>query len=155
MAVHVPARSDPTDYFGTFAALTGEVGGRPHWGKEHDLDAAVLAQRRLGHVEIAEDIGPEGALQLLRRNFQRRLDRVLLGGVVNKDIDAPEGRHRLVDDALAKALLADVAGEPDRLSALGLDQPLPVQYLKFVERAVHGNFGVSTKVLPGADAFQV
>lgn len=40
-------------------------------------------------------------------------------------------------------------------AALGLDQPLPVQYLKFVERAVHGNFGVSTKVLPGEDALQI
>ncbi len=40
-------------------------------------------------------------------------------------------------------------------AALGLDQPLPVQYLKFLERAVHGNFGVSTKVLPGEDALQI
>lgn len=39
--------------------------------------------------------------------------------------------------------------------ALGLDQPLPVQYLKFVERAVHGNFGASTGVLPGQDAFDI
>ncbi|GAA1929490.1 ABC transporter permease [Nocardioides hwasunensis] len=40
-------------------------------------------------------------------------------------------------------------------AALGLDQPLPVQYLKFLERALQGNFGVSTKVLPGEDALQV
>ena len=40
-------------------------------------------------------------------------------------------------------------------AALGLDQPLPVQYLKFLERAVHGQFGVSTKVLPGEDALQI
>ena len=40
-------------------------------------------------------------------------------------------------------------------AALGLDQPLPVQYAKFMERAVHGNFGVSTKVLPGEDALDV
>jgi len=40
-------------------------------------------------------------------------------------------------------------------AALGLDQPLPVQYLKFMERALQGNFGVSTQVLPGEDAFQV
>jgi peptide/nickel transport system permease protein len=40
-------------------------------------------------------------------------------------------------------------------AALGLDQPLPVQYLKFLERAIHGEFGVSTKVLPGEDALQV
>ncbi len=40
-------------------------------------------------------------------------------------------------------------------AALGLDQPIYVQYLKFLERAVHGNFGASTKVLPGTDAFDV
>lgn len=40
-------------------------------------------------------------------------------------------------------------------AALGLDQPLPVQYLKFLERASQGKFGVSTKVLPGTDALQV
>ncbi len=40
-------------------------------------------------------------------------------------------------------------------AALGLDQPLPVQYVKFMERALHGNFGVSTKVLPGEDALDV
>lgn len=40
-------------------------------------------------------------------------------------------------------------------AALGLDQPLPVQYLKFLERAAQGDFGVSTKVLPGEDALQI
>ena len=40
-------------------------------------------------------------------------------------------------------------------AALGLDQPLPVQYAKFMERAVQGDFGVSTKVLPGEDALDI
>lgn len=40
-------------------------------------------------------------------------------------------------------------------AALGLDQPIHVQYLKFLQRASHGDFGVSTKVLPGEDAFQI
>ena len=40
-------------------------------------------------------------------------------------------------------------------AALGLDQPLYVQYLRFLERASQGKFGVSTKVLPGEDALQV
>ena len=40
-------------------------------------------------------------------------------------------------------------------AALGLDQPVYVQYLRFVERALHGEFGASTQVLPGEDAFQV
>ncbi len=40
-------------------------------------------------------------------------------------------------------------------AALGLDQPIPVQYLKFMERALQGDFGVSTKVLPGVDALTI
>ena len=40
-------------------------------------------------------------------------------------------------------------------TTLGLDQPLWVQYGKFVQRALHGDFGASTGVLPGRDAFEV
>jgi peptide/nickel transport system permease protein len=40
-------------------------------------------------------------------------------------------------------------------AALGLDQPLPVQYWRFLQRAFRGDFGVSTKVLPGEDALQI
>ena len=39
--------------------------------------------------------------------------------------------------------------------ALGLDQPIWVQYGKFVQRAAQGDFGVSTRVLPGADALDI
>ena len=45
IAVHVPARSEPGEYFATFEAIAGSVGGRPHWGKLHGLDAAALAGR--------------------------------------------------------------------------------------------------------------
>ncbi len=40
-------------------------------------------------------------------------------------------------------------------SALGLDQPIHVQYLRFLQRATQGQFGSSTGVLPGRDAFDV
>ncbi|HEU4336381.1 MAG TPA: ABC transporter permease [Nocardioides sp.] len=40
-------------------------------------------------------------------------------------------------------------------AALGLDQPLWVQYQKFMQRVLQGEFGVSTKVLPGEDALDV
>lgn len=50
-------------------------------------------------------------------------------------------------------------GTPERRAALekalGLDEPLPVQYLRFMERAAQGDFGTSTKVLPGEDALDV
>ena len=40
-------------------------------------------------------------------------------------------------------------------AALGLDEPIFVQYLKFMQRALRGEFGASTAVLPGEDAFDV
>ena len=56
------------------------------------------------------------------------------------------------------ALLGE-RGTPERREALekalGIDQPLPVQYLRYMERAIHGDFGVSTKVLPGEDALDI
>lgn len=39
--------------------------------------------------------------------------------------------------------------------ALGLDQPLWVQYWSFVKRVLQGDFGPSTGVLPGRDAFEI
>jgi len=39
--------------------------------------------------------------------------------------------------------------------ALGLDQPIYVQYWEFVKRALRGQFGSSTGVQPGTDAFQI
>lgn len=39
--------------------------------------------------------------------------------------------------------------------ALGLDQPIYVQYWEFVKRALQGQFGSSTGVQPGTDAFQI
>jgi len=39
--------------------------------------------------------------------------------------------------------------------ALGLDEPLYVQYVRFMGRAFKGEFGTSTAVLPGADAFDI
>ncbi len=56
------------------------------------------------------------------------------------------------------ALLGERGTPADRRAlkaALGLDQPIPVQYLKFLERAIHGDFGVSTGVLPGTDSMQL
>jgi peptide/nickel transport system permease protein len=39
--------------------------------------------------------------------------------------------------------------------ALGLDQPIYVQYWEFAKRAVRGQFGSSTAVLPGTDSFDL
>jgi L-gulonolactone oxidase len=45
IAAHVPARTDPGAWFAALESMAGSVGGRPHWGKLHGLDAAALRTR--------------------------------------------------------------------------------------------------------------
>ena len=74
VAVHVPARSDPGEYFAAFEAIAGAVGGRPHWGKLHGLDAAALAGRYPRFAEftaLRDRLDPAGVLG------NAHLDRVL------------------------------------------------------------------------------
>jgi L-gulonolactone oxidase len=45
IAIHQWHRVDYEPYFRAFEAITGEVAGRPHWGKLHWLDAVTLRER--------------------------------------------------------------------------------------------------------------
>ncbi|MGX5655835.1 D-arabinono-1,4-lactone oxidase [Geodermatophilus nigrescens] len=74
VAVHVPARTEPGAYFRAFEAIAGAAGGRPHWGKEHGLDAAALAGRypRFGEfTALRARLDPAGVFA------NAHLDRVL------------------------------------------------------------------------------
>ena len=42
IAVHRYYREDPTEYFAAVESIMVAFGGRPHWGKMHDRDAASL-----------------------------------------------------------------------------------------------------------------
>ncbi len=46
VAVHTaPGSPDREAYFAALEQIAGQVGGRPHWGKLHNLDAGVLRER--------------------------------------------------------------------------------------------------------------
>jgi FAD-linked oxidoreductase len=63
IAAHVPAGTDPGPWFAALESLAGEVGGRPHWGKLHGLDADVLRGRypRFGEFTALRDrLDPTG-----------------------------------------------------------------------------------------------
>ena len=44
IAVHRYWREDPTEYFEAVEQIMLSFGGRPHWGKMHNLDAAILRE---------------------------------------------------------------------------------------------------------------
>ncbi len=74
IAAHVPAGTDPGQWFSALESIAGEVGGRPHWGKLHGLDAAVLRTRypRFDEfVALRDRLDPWGVLS------NGYLDRVL------------------------------------------------------------------------------
>ena len=65
---------------------------------------------------------------------------------------------RSLPGGTVSALLGERATPSSRArleAALGLDEPLYVQYWRFLERAVEGDFGASTAVLPGTDALDI
>ena len=74
VAAHVPAGNDPGCWFAALERIAGAVGGRPHWGKLHGLDAGTLAERypRFGEfAALRRRLDPTGVLT------NGHLDRVL------------------------------------------------------------------------------
>lgn len=74
VAVHVYKGTDHRTYFDAVEAVMGAVGGRPHWGKLHSLDAAVLAER---YLRFGEFVAVRDRLDPERRFTNAYLDRVL------------------------------------------------------------------------------
>jgi L-gulono-1,4-lactone dehydrogenase len=63
VAIHQYVGLPYQEYFRTFEAITASVGGRPHWGKMHTLDAERLGERypRFGDfLKIRDETDPGG-----------------------------------------------------------------------------------------------
>jgi L-gulono-1,4-lactone dehydrogenase len=63
VAIHQYVGLPYQEYFRTFEAITAAVGGRPHWGKMHTLDAERLRERypRFGDfLKIRDETDPDG-----------------------------------------------------------------------------------------------
>ncbi|MDP3951165.1 D-arabinono-1,4-lactone oxidase [Microbacterium sp.] len=74
IAVHRYWRADPTAYFEAVERICLEYGGRPHWGKLHTLDAALLRER---YPRFDDFLALRDRLDPDRRFANRYLDRVL------------------------------------------------------------------------------
>lgn len=76
IAVHRYWRDDPREYFEAVEQIMVGLGGRPHWGKMHTLDASALRERYPrfdDFVALRDRLDPE---RLFRNPY---LDRVLGG----------------------------------------------------------------------------
>ena len=92
---------------------------------------------------------------MLRYTVRRLLQLVIVVGVLSLLLFA---WLRSLPGGPVSALLGERATEATRVrltEELGLDQPIFVQYWKFVTRAASGDFGVSTGVQPGDTATEI
>jgi FAD-linked oxidoreductase len=63
IAIHQFLGMPYREYFAAFASIAGAVGGRPHWGKLHDLDAAALRLRYPrfdDFLRVRKEVDPDG-----------------------------------------------------------------------------------------------
>ncbi len=63
VAVHQYVGMPYEEYFAAFEAIAGAVGGRPHWGKLHTLDATALRERYPrfdDFLRVRAQVDPEG-----------------------------------------------------------------------------------------------
>ncbi|WP_424183662.1 D-arabinono-1,4-lactone oxidase [Actinokineospora sp. G85] len=63
LAIHQYTGMPYREYFELFESIVAEVGGRPHWGKVHTLDAAALRERYPRFDDFAavrSEVDPEG-----------------------------------------------------------------------------------------------
>ena len=66
---------------------------------------------------------------------------MLLAGIVDEDVDAAELGHHLLDRAIAEVLVAEIAGDGDRLAPLGLDDPLRLRRVVMLAQIEDGDVG--------------
>ncbi len=62
VAVHQYVGMPYREYFAAFESIAGAVGGRPHWGKLHTLDAVALRERYPrfdDFLRVRSDVDPE------------------------------------------------------------------------------------------------
>jgi L-gulonolactone oxidase len=74
VAAHAFVGTPHEQWFGAVAGLMAQAGGRPHWGKEHDLGADELRPR---YPRFDEFIAQRDAVDPERRFANDYLDRVL------------------------------------------------------------------------------
>jgi FAD/FMN-containing dehydrogenase len=63
LSIHQDARVSHEPYFADVERLLREMGGRPHWGKLHSLDATRLRSRYPRFDEVTAlraDVDPQG-----------------------------------------------------------------------------------------------
>src|SRR4029079_7061240 len=79
-------------------------------------------ERSLDDPEWRVNVRLHRRVEILRRNIQERLTRLLPGGGANQNIETAELLDRIGNEFLAKAFLAQIAGNCDSFAAAFFEQ---------------------------------
>jgi L-gulonolactone oxidase len=99
LGAHIGEHADRSLYFvDIFQTLRKQLGGRPHWGKEHDLGAAEISVRFPGYGTFAalrRELDPLGVFEnaFIRRVFPRQGTTVVLVASPRLDALHVQGQH--------------------------------------------------------------
>src|SRR5438067_9788568 len=111
-----------------------------------------MREGRLGQIEHSEDIGLEGASQLLLGDVSDVLVRMLLAGIIDEYIEPAELIDRLADRELADLLVADVAGNRNRPPPFLLDDLLRLRRIIVLAKVEDSDIGTLPREQSGDDA---
>ena len=93
-----------------------------------------MRENRFDQVKHGEDVGSKRPLELLTGYFLNVLFGMLFCGVVNEDVQPPEGLNRFLNNLFALSFVPDIGANPQTFGAAGLHQPLCFQgVLGFVQ----------------------
>src|SRR5438067_3809202 len=100
-----------------------------------------MREGRLGQIEHSEDIGLEGAPQLLLGDVSDVLVRMLFAGIVDEDIEPAELIDGFADRELTDLLVADVAGNRDRPAPFLVDDLLRLRGIVVLAKIEDSDIG--------------
>lgn len=81
-----------------------------------------MQQGGLRHKEYRKDVGPERALELVGGDLLDSFLRMLLGGIINENIETAKLSHHTVDCVLAKSFLSNVPRDGHTSASFLFDQ---------------------------------
>src|SRR5919109_3385751 len=104
-----------------------------------------VRQRGAGHVEVAEDVRAERALELLIRDVEQRLLVLLVGGVVDQDVELAQLAHGPLHRFRRVLWIGDVARQQDATPALAFDRLLRLLRVFVLAQVADGDVRAFTR----------
>jgi hypothetical protein len=100
-----------------------------------------MRYRGPGEVKLGEYVCPEGLLKIVKVELRKFGLRMLFAGIIEKTLQAAQLANGLLDNVLAKARIADIAGKCYATAPVLFDRPLRFARVLRLVQVGEGNIG--------------